>query len=58
VPFYPWLPIVFCLSTGFLLFASLSYAYSQAHPEAYVIIAVMIIGIIASLYDPPAKENK
>jgi amino acid transporter len=58
VPFYPWLPIVFCLSTGFLLFASLSYAYSQAHPEAYVIIAVMIIGIVASLYDPPAKENK
>jgi len=58
VPFYPWLPIVFCLSTGFLLFASLSYAYSQAHPEAYVIIAVMIIGIVASLYDPPVKEDK
>jgi amino acid transporter len=58
VPFYPWLPIVFCLSTGFLLFASLSYAYSQAHPEAYVIIAVMIIGIVASLYDPPKMENK
>jgi len=58
VPFYPWLPIVFCLSTGFLLFASLSYAYSQAHPEAYVIIAVMIIGIVASLYDPPEIKNK
>lgn len=58
VPFYPWLPIVFCLSTGFLLFASLSYAYSQRHPEAYVIIAVMLIGIVASLYDPPVTENK
>jgi hypothetical protein len=48
---------VFCLSTGFLLFASLSYAYSQRHPEAYVIIAVMLIGIVASLYDPPRVEN-
>jgi len=58
VPFYPWLPIVFCLSTIFVLYASLSYAYSQAHPEAYVIIAVMLIGIAASLYDPPTMENK
>jgi len=58
VPFYPWLPIVFCLSTIFVLYASLSYAYSQAHPEAYVIIAVMLIGIAASLYDPPRMENK
>ena len=57
VPFYPWLPVVFCLSTGFLLFASLSYAYSQRHPEAYVIIAVMLAGIVASLYDPPRLEN-
>ena len=57
VPFYPWLPIVFCLSTGFLLFASLSYAYSQRHPEAYVIIVIMLIGITASLFDPPEKEN-
>jgi amino acid transporter len=58
VPFYPWLPVVFCFSTGFLLFVSLSYAYSQRHPEAYVIIAIMLIGIAASLYDPPRMRNK
>ena len=58
VPFYPWLPIVFCLSTIFVLYASLSYAFSQAHPEAYVIIAVMLAGIAASLYDPPRMENE
>ena len=58
VPFYPWLPVIFCLSTGFLLFASLSYAYSQRHPEAYVIIAVMLIGLAASMYDPPRMGNK
>ena len=58
VPLYPWLPIVFCVSTGLLLFASLVYAYSQRHPEAYVIIAVMLIGIAACLYDPPRIESK
>ncbi len=58
VPFYPWLPVVFCFSTGLLLFASLSYAYSQRHPEAYVIIAIMLIGIAASLYDPPRTRNE
>ena len=58
VPFYPWLPVVFCFSTGFLLFVSLSYAYSQRHPEAYVIIAIMLIGIAASLYDPPRMRNE
>lgn len=58
VPFYPWLPVIFCLSTAFILFVSLSYAYSQRHPEAYVIIAVMLIGIVASLYDPPRRRNE
>ncbi len=58
VPFYPWLPIVFCISTGFLLFASLAYAYSQRHPEAYIIIAVMLLGIAACFYDPPRVEDE
>lgn len=58
IPLYPWLPAIFCFSSGFLLFASLSYAYSQRHPEAYVIIAIMLIGIAACLYDPPREESK
>ena len=58
VPFYPWLPIMFCISTAFLLFASLAYAYSQRHPEAYIIIAAMLLGIAASFYDPPRVINK
>ncbi len=58
VPLYPWLPVVFCCSTGLLLFASLIYAYSQRHPEAYVIIVIMLIGIAACRYDPPRVESK
>ena len=29
VPFYPVLPLVFCLVCGYMLWASLSYVYSQ-----------------------------
>jgi len=50
---YPWIPILFCLSTCFMLYASLSYAYGQRHPEAYWIFAIMLIGIFVSSYDPP-----
>ena len=52
VPLYPWTPILFCLSTLFMLYASLAYAYEQRHPEACLIIIMMVLGILASFYDP------
>lgn len=52
VPFYPWIPILFCLSTLFMLYASVAYAYEQRHPEVYWIIIIMLSGIVASFYDP------
>lgn len=57
VPWYPWLPVIFCLSTLFMLYASLSYAWSQRHPEVWGIVMIMILGILASFYDPPPKEK-
>ena len=48
VPLYPWLPIVFCLSTGFMLFASLSYAVTHLYAEVWFILAMMIFGLMAS----------
>ncbi len=56
VPWYPWLPIIFCLSTLFMLYASLSYAWGQRHPEVWWIIVIMALGILASHYDPPPKK--
>ncbi|HSR63907.1 MAG TPA: amino acid permease [Gammaproteobacteria bacterium] len=53
VPLYPWLPALFCLSTLFMLYASIAYAIDQRHPEVYGIIIITILGIIASLYNPP-----
>ena len=52
VPLYPWTPILFCLSTLFMVYASLAYAYEQRHPEACLIIIMMVLGILASFYDP------
>ena len=52
VPLYPWLPLVFCLSSLFLLYASFAYAWSQRLPEAYWIIGIAMAGILASWYDP------
>jgi len=55
VPLYPWTPILFCLSTLFMLYASLAYAYEQRLPEAYWIIIIMVAGIVASYYDPESS---
>jgi len=59
VPFYPWLPLLFCLSTLFMLYASIAYAVEQRHPEVYWIVIIMVLGIIASFYNPriPDKNN-
>ena len=58
VPLYPWLPALFCLSTLFMLYASLAYAFDQRHPEAYWIIIIMLVGIVASFYDPVENGKK
>ena len=52
VPFYPWTPVLFCLSTAFMLYASLAYAYEHLLSEAFLIIIIMVLGILTSFYDP------
>lgn len=50
VPFYPVLPIVFCLSCLFMVHASLTWAYSHRSPEAFWSIGLMAAGILVSLF--------
>jgi len=57
VPLYPWIPILFCLSTCFMFYASMTYAIEQRHPEAYWIIVIMGLGILASFYDPKIHDK-
>jgi hypothetical protein len=44
--------VVFCLSSAFLLYASLQYAFAHRAAEAWWAIALMGAGVLASLYDP------
>jgi amino acid transporter len=57
VPWYPWLPVIFCLSTLFMLYASFAYAWEQRHPEIWWIVIIMVLGVLASYYDPPVPEK-
>ncbi|MGH8119961.1 MAG: APC family permease, partial [Gammaproteobacteria bacterium] len=50
VPFYPVTPLLFTLVTGFMLYASLSYAWQQWQAMIYIIIAVAGTGLLASFY--------
>ena len=50
VPFYPVLPLIFCLSCLFMVYASISWAVANSSPEAFWSIGLMAVGILASLW--------
>ena len=52
VPGYPLTPIVFCLSSVFMLYASSSYAIQNHSHEALWTIGAMTIGLALSFYRP------
>jgi amino acid transporter len=63
---YPLTPLLFCLSTLFMFDASITYAWSQrgklddpwhAHLELAWPLAIMLVGVIASLFDPPSEQK-
>jgi len=57
VPLYPFTPLLFSLTTLFMLYASLSYAWQHRYSEASWIVVIMLIGILLSLYDPPVQAQ-
>jgi hypothetical protein len=40
-----------------MLYASITYAWQQQHPEIWWIIIIMLLGVLACVYNPPAKET-
>ena len=56
VPYYPVTPLLFTLVTGFMLYASLSYAWQHWHTMIYFIVAVLGTGFLASLYESPVRK--
>ena len=51
VPWYSGVPIVFCLSSLFMLYGSLSYAYYERSAEALWSIGIMAVGVVVSWFD-------
>lgn len=52
VPGYPLTPLLFCLSSGFMVYASLAYAIENGSWEAFWSIGVLLVGVAMSFYKP------
>jgi amino acid transporter len=66
VPLYPLTPLLFCLSSLFMLDASATHAWSERsaagdpwHAHAVVLwpLAIMLVGVVASFFDPPLVRH-
>ncbi len=58
VPFYPVTPILFCLSSIFMVYAGLDYAVTNRSWEAFWSIAILLVGVVMSFHDPrPRRES-
>lgn len=57
VPLYPVVPILFCLSSLFMLWSSLSYAYDNQSYEALWAVGIMAIGVVFCLFDPRPRKT-
>ena len=44
-------PILFCLSSSFMLYGSISWAYENTSHEAFWSIVIMLVGVVLSWFD-------
>ena len=58
VPWYPLLPLAFCLSSVFMLYASLTYAIEHRSSEALWSVIIMAVGYALSFYTPQSKPER
>jgi APA family basic amino acid/polyamine antiporter len=61
VPGYPITPILFCLSSLFMVYSSLAYAVTNQSWEALWAVGLLLLGLFFCFYDPrpePEEEKK
>jgi amino acid transporter len=51
VPWYPLVPLVFCLSSLFMVYSSISWACHNCKYEALWSVGILIVGVAASYFD-------
>ena len=57
VPGYPITPIVFCLSSAYMVYASLDFAVRHGSWEAFWSIGILLVGVALSFYDPRPERQ-
>ena len=57
VPGYPLTPALFCASSLFMLYSSLSYAVENRTYEALWSVALLAVGVVLSLWDRRPREE-
>jgi amino acid transporter len=55
---YPVVPLLFCLSCLFMLWASVTWALDHKSYEAIWAIALLVIGVALCFFDPQPKDGK
>ena len=55
VPLYPVTPMIFCISSGFMIYKSLTYAYAMQPFWVVVSLGVAVVGLLLSLFDAEMK---
>jgi len=55
--FYPFTPFILCVSSLFMAYRGVMWAYNQRSYEAYWAIGLVVVGLLMCIYDPkPTAE--
>ena len=55
---YPWTPLLFCASSGFMVYASTRYAFANRAGEALWAVGLTATGVLASLYSVRRNDDE
>jgi len=58
VLWYPVIPIVFCLSSSYMIYASLVYAIENRSWEAFWSVALLLVGVVLCFFNRPRRESQ
>jgi APA family basic amino acid/polyamine antiporter len=57
VPLFPLVPILFCLSSLFMLYSSINYAMEKLSSNAYWAVGILGLGVLLTFFDPRPTEE-
>ncbi len=58
VPLYPFTPVLFCLSSLFMLYSSVDYAFQNRSAEVLWCVVILVVGLVACFWDLKSKRGE